>query len=98
MSGALHRRALHVVQNRPDAAELLSAAGAARTAVHGFGSGEPCPVELRASSRSRKSTRPLYAAIPAASVVATSGSCVATLVTSEPPPRATSAAASSSVR
>ena len=35
--------------------------------------------------------------MPDASAIATAGSWVATLVTSEPPPRATSAVASSSV-
>ncbi len=49
-------------------------------------------------SRLRNSTRPLNAAIRVMSAVATSGSFVATLVTSDPPPRSTSAAASSRVR
>ncbi|CAI7671466.1 unnamed protein product, partial [Penicillium discolor] len=34
LRGALHRGALHVVQHRPDAAELLAAAGATGAAVH----------------------------------------------------------------
>ena len=59
------------------------------------GTGEPCPVDERASSRSRSSTRPLNAAMRESSSTATPGSCVATLVTSEPPPRATRSAASS---
>ena len=61
------------------------------------GTGEPCPVEVRAFSRLRNSTRPLKAPIRLMSSTATSGSSVATLVTSDPPPRSTSSAASAIV-
>jgi hypothetical protein len=93
---ALHGGALHVVQHRTDAAELLAAARATGSAVH----------EVRQRRAvTRRGARVVAVEEQHAAVVRGDarrerdrhrGSCVATLVTSEPPPRATSAVASSS--
>ncbi len=58
------------------------------------GTGEPWPVELRASSRLSTSTRPWWAAIPVTSCWATCGSFVQTDATREPLPSAASRTAS----
>ena len=52
------------------------------------GTGEPWPVDERASSRLSISTRPWCAAMPVTSSRATAGSLVQTEATREPPPRA----------